>query len=68
MTSPKQKLLRDIWTIDANGYLLSPAGTKVARFTDGVLYLYDKRTRSSLPLTLDHYVRLASEPDTQPPQ
>ena len=40
------------WSQDANGYLLTPSGVKVARLDrDGIIWLWDKREKRELPLT-----------------
>jgi hypothetical protein len=43
------------WQIDANGYLLTASGAKIARVSDGAIMLFDKRTHREVPLTLDDF-------------
>lgn len=40
------------WSVDQNGYLLTPSGAKAARVAEGAIMLYDKRTHTEVPLTL----------------
>ncbi len=44
-----------VWQIDANGFLLTTSGAKVARVAGQVIMLYDKRTGTEVPLTLADY-------------
>ena len=56
-----------IWRIDADGYIVSPANTKVARLEGDALYLYDKKLRVGLPFRLvdwTHLLTLLSSPRT----
>lgn len=40
------------WTLDGAGYLLTPAGARVARIdTCGTIWLWDKRQHVEVPLT-----------------
>jgi len=43
------------WTVDARGYLLTPSGARAARIDNGCIMLFDKRTRTEVPLTLADY-------------
>lgn len=43
------------WLIDAEGYLVSPAGTRIAKITRDTLWLYDKRIKTDLPFTLEDW-------------
>lgn len=48
------------WRIDAENWLLSPLGTRVAKIEGGALRLYDKHAKTSFPLTVDDFRRLLS--------
>lgn len=50
------------WQIDEDGYLISAAGTRCARIDRGVLYLYDKKTRSEVPFRLLDWALLMNSP------
>ena len=40
------------WTLDGDGYLLTPAGFRAARIdTYGTIWLWDKRDKCEVPLT-----------------
>ena len=46
------------WRVDAENWLLSPLGTRVAKVEDGALKLYDKHAKTSFSLTVDDFRRL----------
>ncbi len=46
------------WVLGEDGSVYSPTGARVAKIHDGTLQLYDKRTRTSLPFTVDDHQRL----------
>jgi len=52
------------WTVDGAGWLLTPSGAKAARVADGVLMLYDKRSKRERPLTLEDWFTVTQQ--TQP--
>ena len=40
------------WQLDGNGYLLTASGCRAARVDrDGIIWLWDKRSKQELPLT-----------------
>lgn len=43
------------WRVDSAGYLVSPAGTRVARITSAALYLLDRKFGTGLPFTRGHW-------------
>ena len=45
-------LVQPLWRVDADNWLISPLGTRVARIEDGALQLYDKHAKTSFPLTI----------------
>ena len=46
------------WRVDAENWLLSPLGTRVAKVEDGALKLYDKHAKTSFSFTVDDFRRL----------
>jgi len=54
---------QNLWTIDPDGYLLTPSGAKAARVIASVLWLYDKRTGAELPFTLEDWWTVTQTPD-----
>jgi hypothetical protein len=46
------------WRIDPASYLVSPAGTRIARITEDTLYLFDKKIGTGLPFTREHWAAL----------
>lgn len=53
------EVTRVAWRVDPQGNLYSPAGTWIGKVTEGALMLYDKRMRTSLPLTLEDWQSLS---------
>ena len=49
------------WKIDEDGYMVSQAGTRCARFESGTLYLYDRKSKSEVPFTLIDWALLSQE-------
>ena len=50
---------RSFWRLEGDS-LISPSGARVAKIRDGMLWLYDKRTRTSWPITVEELARLIS--------
>lgn len=48
--------LAPVWTVDGNGWLLTPSGAKAARVVDGALMLYDKRSKCERAFTLQDWI------------
>lgn len=46
------------WRLDTAGYLVSPAGSRVARITERAIYLFDKRFGTGLPFTREHWAAM----------
>lgn len=53
------------WRVDAENWLLSPLGTRVARIEDGALKLYDKHAKTSFALTLEDLRNLTQKPEEE---
>ncbi len=49
------------WTIQDDGSIISPYGTKVAQLRGTTIYLYDKKVRVGLPLTPADLTRLTAD-------
>ena len=49
------------WTIQDDGSIISPYGTKVAQLRGSTIYLYDKKVRVGLPLTPADLSRLTAD-------
>jgi hypothetical protein len=55
-----------VWTVDGAGWLITSSGAKAARIADGVLMLYDKRSKCERALTLEDWhtvTQTQSEPE-----
>jgi hypothetical protein len=50
--------IKSIWTIDPDGYIISPSGSKVARLQGDTLMFYDKKMRVSLPFLMSDWAFL----------
>jgi|OpeIllAssembly_1097287.scaffolds.fasta_scaffold1921351_2 hypothetical protein len=48
------------WKVDDDGRLLSPDGTFVALFKDGVIYFYDKKRGAYSPFSMNDWWALIS--------
>lgn len=48
------------WRIEER-WLISPLGTRVAKFEGGALRLYDKHAKTDFPFTAADFARLASQ-------
>ena len=49
------------WRIEER-WLISPLGTRVAKFEDGALRLYDKHAKTDFPFTAADFARLLGQP------
>lgn len=43
------------WRVDPSGFLVTPAGTRVARITQKAIYLLDRKFGTGLPFTRAHW-------------
>jgi len=48
------------WENDA-GWLKTPSGTKIGKVGEGVIELWDKKTKSGIPMTLNDFVAITGE-------
>jgi DNA-binding beta-propeller fold protein YncE len=46
------------WRVDPAGFLVTPAGTRVARITQKAIYLLDRKFGTGLPFTRAHWEAL----------
>lgn len=60
---PNDMPFRFEWRVEGI-WLISPVGTRVAKFEDGALRLYDKLTRTDFRFTLEDFQRLSGHGDS----
>lgn len=50
-----------MWTISEDGWIISASGARLGRVSQDTLYLYDKRTRTNVPIAVDELVQLMAQ-------